>query len=334
MDNAFDQSEKTALIDLSIRDNLAKFKQKVDKVQKSSVHVAGNPVIEVTIPVTPESLNEVMTFGATTADVMQIKKKWEKLAISYFREAQTEGTLPEIFKGKIEVRVNVHFEVMRIRDQDNYFFVAKGIIDAIKRLGMVEDDNSNVVDFGGIYFFKDKYSPRVVVQILDFAGQDKAGIVSTRNVADIALEALGYDKKKLEDYTPVELQIAYMSSLPRTIRPSPYVICTYFNVEQPYYAKVRNSRKIKDLILEMVRHNAAYDMPDVIPAIKLQALDGNVAAQRLYLEYVGQLDSIPASFVQNNTFINNSDKTREKIAQLEFAYADKSQAIIEGETVD
>lgn len=122
----------------------------------------------VIIPVSPNSINEIVSFGSQFSDIRSLKKKWEDLSAVYFQELIDEQRLPEYFTGVIGVRFFIYFEKHRRRDEDNYYLMCKGIIDCMVNLGLVEDDNSLIVKFDGIRCYVDRDRPRIVISIIEY----------------------------------------------------------------------------------------------------------------------------------------------------------------------
>lgn len=129
-------------------------------------------VYDIVIPVPPNSINEIVSFGSQFSDIRSLKKKWEKIAMHYLQELIDTEYLPEYFTGIIGVRFFIYFEKYRKRDGDNYYLMCKGIIDSMVELGLVEDDNSEIVKFDGIRCYVDKERPRVVVKIIEYLNKN------------------------------------------------------------------------------------------------------------------------------------------------------------------
>jgi len=119
------------------------------------------------IPVKPDSINKVCQFGKTGGDIIKMKHKWEKIAMTYIARARDSGDLPESFFGKIGVHFKLFFEYERQRDGDNYALMCKGILDAFVKSQMIEDDNYTHVDDNGRRFEIDKDQSRVEVHITE-----------------------------------------------------------------------------------------------------------------------------------------------------------------------
>ena len=122
-------------------------------------------VYKLLIPVSPDSINKVMQFGRKESDITQLKKKWERIAITFIEEAQADGDLPARFNGRISVFFKLYFAMARNRDGDNYEAMCKGITDALVVKRLVLDDNSKVIDDDGRRLRIDPDRPRVEVLI-------------------------------------------------------------------------------------------------------------------------------------------------------------------------
>lgn len=121
------------------------------------------------IPFGAESINSVMGFGVETAGVTALKHRWENLARTYIMRKLDERELPEAFPFPVRLTFHCYFAKRRVRDEDNYFVMAKGIGDAFTALGLLRDDNQTFVNFGGINFSQDIDRPRVLVEIEELA---------------------------------------------------------------------------------------------------------------------------------------------------------------------
>jgi len=119
------------------------------------------------IPVKPDSINKVCSYGKKDGDVMNMKLKWEKIARNYLRRAIAANELPIKFEGKIGVHFKLFFELERERDGDNYTLMCKGILDAFVKEGMIPDDNYKYVDDNGRRINIDRDQSRVEVHIIE-----------------------------------------------------------------------------------------------------------------------------------------------------------------------
>jgi len=122
---------------------------------------------KIIIPVSPDSINKVATYGKKEGDVVVLKHKWQKLAYTILEEKINAGDLPNKFKGKIGVFFKLFFETSRQRDGDNYEAMCKGVIDALVYLKMIKDDNTEFVDDDGRRLRVEKDRPRVEVVITE-----------------------------------------------------------------------------------------------------------------------------------------------------------------------
>src|SRR5680860_111467 len=123
---------------------------------------------DIIIPVEPNSINEIVSFGSQFSDIRSLKKKWQEIATFYLQEKIDSGDLPEFFTGIIGIRFFIYFEKRRKRDEDNYYLMCKGIVDSMVELGLVEDDNSEIVKFDGIRCYIDRDQPRVLISIIEY----------------------------------------------------------------------------------------------------------------------------------------------------------------------
>lgn len=120
----------------------------------------------ILIPFAPDTINSAVSYGNNNwMAVSSLKKKWQSLAELHFSQAIAVGELPDRFLFPIEVEFDLYFTKIRTRDEDNYFVMSKGIIDAITGLNMIEDDSNTFVNFGGVNLHIDEDRPRVIVQI-------------------------------------------------------------------------------------------------------------------------------------------------------------------------
>lgn len=153
------------------------------------------------IPVSPDSINNVITYGKREGDIVVLKHKWQKLACQYIDEAINNGTLPPKFKGRIAVKFKLYFETERTRDGDNYEAMCKGIIDALVVKRLIPDDNAKYVDDDGRrlridserpraeMFIKEKIKGNDLVSIQPYA-DSKLNIDTRREISGISEETL------------------------------------------------------------------------------------------------------------------------------------------------
>lgn len=120
---------------------------------------------KILIPVSPDSINKVITYGKKEGDIVILKHKWQKLTHLIIDEHIASGQLPIKFKGRISFFFRLYFETSRQRDGDNYEAMCKGIIDAFVQKRLIKDDNSSIVDDDGRRLRLDKHRPRVEVYI-------------------------------------------------------------------------------------------------------------------------------------------------------------------------
>lgn len=132
---------------------------------------------KIIIPLSPDSINKVTKYGKTDGDVLQLKKKWERIMISRINELHAEGSLPERFRGVIGVHFKLFFEFNRTRDDDNYTLMCKGILDAFVRTDMIEDDNNQFVQDNGRRLSVDPERPRVEVHIVEKIPDDRVATI-------------------------------------------------------------------------------------------------------------------------------------------------------------
>lgn len=117
------------------------------------------------IPVSPDSINQVVTFGKKDGDVVALKHKWQKIAHTFIADALNEEMLPTKFRGRVAFFFKLYFATTRARDGDNYEMMCKGIIDAFVQKRMIEDDSCFFVDDDGRRLIVDSERPRVVIYI-------------------------------------------------------------------------------------------------------------------------------------------------------------------------
>lgn len=117
------------------------------------------------IPVSPDSINQVMTYGKTEGDVVKLKKKWERIAMTFIEQAIDDHELPHKLVGRVAFFFKLFFAVKRNRDGDNYEAMCKGVVDAFVKLQLIPDDNADFVDDDGRRLRIDPERPRVEVYI-------------------------------------------------------------------------------------------------------------------------------------------------------------------------
>lgn len=135
---------------------------------------------QILIPFAPDTINTTVKFGYTsTLAVTNLKLKWQDYAERYLLDEMHTGRLPECFHFPIRVSIHLYFTKLRTRDEDNYYVMSKGIIDALTSLRMIRDDAGNFVSFGGVVFHIDDERPRVIVEIseiMPFHVDDERGV--------------------------------------------------------------------------------------------------------------------------------------------------------------
>lgn len=117
------------------------------------------------IPVAPDSINKVVTYGKKEGDILVLKHKWQKETHTWIDIAQNKGELPMKFKGRIAFFFKLYFATKRERDGDNYAAMCKGIIDAFVQKRLIADDSAEYVDDDGRRLRLDPDQPRVEVYI-------------------------------------------------------------------------------------------------------------------------------------------------------------------------
>lgn len=128
---------------------------------------------KIIIPYAPDSMNKVVKFGSTVGDITALKHKWQDIASIYLQDALVEGIIPDKFKGLLTFKFKLFFETKRRRDEDNYYIINKAIIDEFVRSGFIEDDNSELVHFGGAWLHVDPISPRVEIYLTEYLRDDQ-----------------------------------------------------------------------------------------------------------------------------------------------------------------
>jgi len=101
------------------------------------------------IPVSPDSINTIVSYGKTEMDIVNLKKKWERTATIFIRQMINEKEFPNKLIGKVAFFFKLYFSTKRTRDGDNYEAMCKGTIDAFVKLRIIPDDNSEIVDDDG-----------------------------------------------------------------------------------------------------------------------------------------------------------------------------------------
>lgn len=127
----------------------------------------------IVLPYGPESINSVMNYGRDKGELNILKHKWQDLASIYIQEAIRQGFIPAVLNGKAHFTFKMYFENQRKRDEDNYFLIAKGIIDEFVKQNVIEDDSSEYAHFSGIYLMCDKQRPRVEIWLKEVLRKDQ-----------------------------------------------------------------------------------------------------------------------------------------------------------------
>jgi len=132
---------------------------------------------KIILPYPPDSINQVYNFGGyknyERQFLQKLKGRWQDISKIYLDEAVSEGNIPDHFKGLVVFKFKLYFECWRRRDEDNYFFITKAIMDEFVRSGFIEDDSSEYVHFGGIWLHVDSFHPRIEVHCKEFLRDDQ-----------------------------------------------------------------------------------------------------------------------------------------------------------------
>jgi len=250
----------------------------------------------VTLPVEAESINEIMRFGNDELGFRALKQKWGRIGTQYFKEQIDKGYIPAYFKTPISIKVWIYFKTQRNRDKDNYFFMAKGIIDSMNRLEMFEDDSAEFVDFDGIVFRQDDQRPRIEIEInLRTKKQKNLAISSVElmDAADMALSVMPELKKmfnsefwETEDRDRKHVVLGIYMSYPTALRPTIAQMAKQLDVNPLTILRWKKLRIVREVALQFVKHHFAYDVPDVIEAMKQRAISGDPTSAKLFMGWV------------------------------------------------
>lgn len=106
---------------------------------------------------------------------------------------------------------------------------------------------------------------------------------SIRNAKDLELKVF-----RKYNFTPEEKQFIYWTSLPKALRPSRKEIERRLGITKPYGYDVLMWHRddISKARLEMTKRLFLDDVPDVMMAMRDEAVAGNVAAATLFIEYI------------------------------------------------
>lgn len=92
--------------------------------------------------------------------------------------------------------------------------------------------------------------------------------------------------RRFEITDPKEIQFLHYIILPKAFRPHREYICGKLGIDQnTYYSWLRQPR-FNEARNELVKQYYKDDIPDILMALKNEALAGNERAARLFLEYV------------------------------------------------
>jgi len=249
----------------------------------------------VTIPQRADSLNKVAEWGASQLAVRKLKEQWKQISAFHFRQAMEEGMIPLRIIGRIKVSVWLFFDCERVRDSDNYFLMSKGIIDGIPESGLIPDDNSVYMDFGGINF-RSSEQVRVDVQVDVYpnekAKEIQAPIVNT-DLIQQSIMAMGKDTEFYNMYmqgkiSTEKMQYAYYLSMPKSIRPTKKEFADFLGVVYQTLHNWDYDPIVTRLALLFDRIGASHKIPNIMQAMEMKALTGDVPAARLFLEFVEQ----------------------------------------------
>lgn len=117
---------------------------------------------------------------------------------------------------------------------------------------------------------------------------------------------------------PEQIQAAHYFALPKAYRPTQLEIASELGVTQAtIWAWQKNSR-VQSLSRELMKRYFFNDLPDILEAMKVKALQGSESAARLVIEYIEDFMGTKNSTVnitQNNVYISKKD-VELRIAQL------------------
>jgi len=138
-------------------------------------------------------------------------------------------------------------------------------------------------------------------------------------------------KYKLE---PWKLELLDYAMLPKALRPNYQFILAKFGIGKDTYYNTLRSKPFNAARRDFVREFYKDDIPDVLMAMKNEALAGNERAARLFLEYVDEWSKDPRSEDPNETNKFNVQEAKQIIINLQQKfYGENKQPleVIEGE---
>lgn len=154
---------------------------------------------KITIPQSPDSINIVATYNKTFTDIIALKKKWQKIAAPIINIAIENGELPKRFKGVVEFFFELYFETKQSRDEDNYYLAVKGMVDAFRNIGLVEDDDHDHVHQNGLRIYHDKDRPRTEIYITEIYGEDTTKTRPDKGKSGVGVNRPGTSDDKKDD---------------------------------------------------------------------------------------------------------------------------------------
>ncbi len=141
-------------------------------------------------------------------------------------------------------------------------------------------------------------------------------------------------RHKLE---PWKLELLDYAMLPKALRPNYQFIMAKFGIGKDTYYNTLRSKPFNDARRELVREFYKDDIPDVLMAMKNEALAGNERAARLFLEYVDEWSKDPRSAEADETSKINIQEAKQIIINLQQKfYGDKKEPakIIDAEVTE
>lgn len=95
-------------------------------------------------------------------------------------------------------------------------------------------------------------------------------------------------KREQEKYELNEKKLKFLQfiMLPKALRPHRAYICARLDITEYQYFSWLQNKKINEARRALVKEYYKDDVPDVINAMKMEALAGNPMAAKLFLEYV------------------------------------------------
>lgn len=118
--------------------------------------------------------------------------------------------------------------------------------------------------------------------------------------------------------TPEQIIFAHDMALPRANRRNQDELAVDLGVDRSTLSRWKKNRRVLILVKELMKRYFVDDLPDILNAMKVEAMSGNVPAAKLVIEYVEDYmkrENNINNVTQNNIYIGKED-VKAKLTEL------------------